>query len=61
VGIVFGHLSCAFHESIQRSTSDQPGSANLDTLYATFPHHSPNMFNVVIELFGSLFCGDKLV
>jgi hypothetical protein len=60
-GIVLGHLGCAFHKAIQRSPLDQSGPANLDTFDAAFPHHAAYVFNMVLELFGSLFCGDELV
>jgi hypothetical protein len=47
---VLGHLGCA---------PDQPGSADLDTFDAAFSHHAAYVFNMVFELFGSLFCGDE--
>jgi hypothetical protein len=58
---MLGHLGGALHVSIQRRAPDQPGPADLDTFDAAFPHHAAHMFNVLLELFGSLFCGDELI
>ncbi len=58
---MLGHTGRALHVPIERSASNQPGPADLDTFYAAFPHHAAYMFNVVLELFGSLFCGDELI
>ena len=59
--IVFGHLGCTLHVTIERSASNQPGPADLDTFDAAFSHHAAYVFDVILELFGSLFCGDELI
>jgi hypothetical protein len=38
------------------STRDQPGLADLDTFYAALSHYAAYVYNVVFELFGSIFC-----
>jgi hypothetical protein len=58
---VLGQLGSALHVPIQRRAPDQPGSADLDTFDAAFSHHASHVFDVVLELFGSLFCGDEPV
>jgi hypothetical protein len=39
----------------------QPGPADLNAFDAASSHHAEQVFNVVLELFGSLFCGDELI
>ena len=59
--VVLGHIRGALYVALERLALDQPGSADLQTLDAAFSHHAAYVFNMVLKLFGSLFCGDELI
>jgi len=56
-----GHLRAALGKAFQGSSPYQPGPADLHAFDAAFPHHASYMFNMVLELFGSFFCGYKII
>ena len=59
--IVLGHTGCALHVAVQRLAAYQPGPADLQTCNAAFAHHAANVFNMVLELFGSIFCRYEII
>ncbi len=56
-----GYLSSTLYITVERYALDQPGPEDLDTFYAGFSHHVAYVFNMILELFGSLHFGDELI
>jgi hypothetical protein len=55
---VLGHPRGALHVAVKRVSLYQSGSADLR---AAFSHRAPYMFNMILEMLGSFFSGNKII
>ena len=58
---MLGHLDGALHVIVQRLALYKPGPADHRISDATFSHHAVYVFDVVLQLFSSIFCEDEPV
>ena len=58
---MLSHLRGVLKIAVKHVSLYQSGSADLQPFTAAFSHHAPYMFNMILEILGSFFSGNKII